>query len=110
MNIILRTLPNLQIIDGGHLAINDSFQTIENHMESLKADPNACITPPIEPWISEKDVAMGRKDLSDFDLLISSSKVLSATNESLTKVQDILKEDCTHLLRKAQATLSKCST
>lgn len=110
MNIILRTLPNLQIIDGGHLAINDSFQTIENHMESLKADPNACVTPPIEPWITEKDVALGRKDPGDFEAIVNSSKAFGAVNDSLSKIQDILREDCSHLLRKAQTTLSKCSS
>ena len=109
MNVILRTLPHLQIIDGGHLAINDSFQTIESHMDALKADPNSCVTPPLEPWIAEKDVALARKDPGDFESIVNSSKALNAVNDSLNKIQDILREDCSHLLRKAQTTISKAS-
>ncbi len=78
-------------------------------MESLKPDARACKTPPLEPWITEKDLAKagGKQENSDVDSIISGSRAFSDVLETHSKVSDMLNEECAHLLRKAQTALSK---
>jgi hypothetical protein len=137
MTVINRVLPDLQIIDGeqsvllcllmslfdccftdnmiqftgGHQMINDSFRTMEQHMDSLQPDSRACKTPPLDFWITEKDIALLSKDSSgtDVDSLIDQSKAYSAVRDVSNKINDMLNEECSHLLRKAQSAITKNS-
>eukprot|EP01034_Spumella_vulgaris_P023297 gene23298-29510_t len=67
-------------ISRGHQTINESFLNMEQHMESLQPDSRACKTPPLDFWITEKDIAQLSKDSSgtDVDSLIDQSKAYSA--------------------------------
>jgi hypothetical protein len=91
--------------------INDSFRSMEQHMDTLQPDSRACKTPPLDFWITEKDIALLSKDSSgtDVDSLIDQSKAYSAVRDASNKINDMLNEECSHLLRKAQSAITKNS-
>ncbi len=76
-------------------------------MEALQPDPRACKTPPLEFWITEKELAKMSKDTGDIVTVISNSKSYSAVVDTETKINEMLNEECSHLLRKAQAAIAK---
>ncbi len=89
------------------MAISESFLSIEEHMGNLQPEARACKTPPLEHWILDKDTAVAHKNFDDVDSLIAASKVFNEVLEAQTQVNNMLNEECAHLLRKAQTTLSK---
>eukprot|EP01031_Cornospumella_fuschlensis_P030941 gene30941-37397_t len=102
--VILSSLPSLQILDGGHISIREAFGSIEDELSKLKPDPSICASPPPEPWFSAQDL--------DLDHVLTNKKSSSTGNSSAVaelenKINDILTEDCSHLLRKATQALSK---
>ncbi|RYH21680.1 hypothetical protein EON65_20255 [archaeon] len=104
--VILSSLPSLQLLDGGHIHIREAFGTIEDELAKLRPDPSICSSPPLEPWFSSQEL--------DIDNIHTGKKSSSATNsngvlELENKINDILLEDCSHLLRKATQALSKAT-
>lgn len=97
---VMAYLPSLDVLDGGHVQIREAFGTIEDELAKLRPDPTICATPPSEPWFSAAD-------LSDGDVISAKAKASMESIAQLEKtIEDMLREDCGHLLRKAQAKAS----
>lgn len=99
---MMSNLPNLLVLDGGHVKVRDAFGSIEDDLEKLRPDPSLCATPPPEPWFGEKDL--------DVEAPGKRSKALSTLEETENTINTMLGEDCAHLLRKATQALSKAGT
>ncbi len=56
MTVVLRKLPQIKILDGGHIGLIDASSNLEAYIEKLKASPAASEPLPIEPWWTELDV------------------------------------------------------
>ena len=107
---ILQNLPNLEILDGGHVKIHQSFARIQEAIAKVKPDASYCHTPPSEPWFTAKDKdPRDAFDESDVDSIINKTKSLNTVVELQKKMNDMLSEDCSHLVRKAQAAITKAS-
>ncbi len=122
---ITSILPNLQILDGkfacgltkfvkkhlgGHVNITAAFRAMEEQITKLSADPNSCPTPPSEPWFTQKELYLaGAGDAGDIDCVISNTKSFAVALDTQEKISDMLKEECSHLLRKSSTSLSKAS-
>jgi hypothetical protein len=78
-------------------------------MESIVPDSSSLKTPPSEPWFSEEDLALNDLDESNETLNGQVTKVdpFSVVKHSFDQTSDILAEECSHLLRKAQTAISK---
>ena len=81
-------------------------------MNSVVPDSNSLKTPPSEPWFSEEDIALN--DLDDSlendgtqDGNVTKIKPFSVVKSTFDQTSDILAEECSHLLRKAQTAMSK---
>jgi hypothetical protein len=77
-------------------------------MTMLRPDPQASVTPPCEPWLDKSDslFASADPDLTDCASYIESSVVFVPALNSLNKINDMISEDCGHLLRKAQKSIN----
>lgn len=105
---VLTAVPSLLLMDGGHVQIHEAFGSIEDELAKLRPDPSICKTPPSEPWFTAADLAVS--DPLDTNAVSgSSSKSLKAVLEQEKTIQNMLNEDCSHLLRKAQAALTRTS-
>ena len=81
-------------------------------MELVVPDSAALKTPPSEPWFEEEDRAFFDVSEGDDGSTITNEDVtrinpFSSVQESFNRTSDILAEDCSHLLRKAQAAITK---
>lgn len=108
INTVIRILPQLQIIDGGHVEIKEAFMSLDDQIDLLRPDPGASATPPSEPWFDQKDkeFACSTAEINGSEY-VESSRLLAPALESFHKVADILNEECSHVLRKAQGTINK---
>ncbi len=90
--------------------ITAAFQGMEDQIDKLSADLNCCPTPPCEPWFSAKDLLFGGYgEAEDVETIINTSRTFAITLDSQSKISDILKEECSHLLRKSSTALTKAS-
>jgi hypothetical protein len=82
--------------------------SIEQQMASLQPDPLLCVTPPLSPWLLPLEEALAAAGgSSPEDKGLAAGKVFAKAVLSHDNVQDILAEECAHLLRKAQSAISK---
>lgn len=72
---------------------------------SAETDSAASIAP--EPWFTAKDLNSVIDPSIDIDRYIKTNKVFEGTLEAQNVIHDMLAQDCGHLLRKAQSTLTK---
>ena len=81
---------------------------MEDQLEKLSSGAS-CSTPPSEPWFTQKDLFLPgiTGDDADLEAYINSTKSFAPPLESHQKIADSLKEECSHLLRKAQSAISK---
>lgn len=112
ITIVMRTLPQLEIIDGGHLQVNEAFESLEDHLKTIQADRTAAKTPPLEPWFQadelDAEVNIGTEP-SDLEVFINSSKEFKDVVVAQDRIEEMLREDCAHVMRKAQSAISKAT-
>lgn len=97
-------------VSGGHVQITAAFKAIEEQLNRLSVDPNSCPTPPSEPWFTQKDLHItGIGEGGDIESVINNTKTFAGPLDTQTKINDMLKEECAHLLRKSSAALTKTS-
>eukprot|EP00981_Chlorochromonas_danica_P015101 scaffold10498_cov179-Ochromonas_danica.AAC.3 len=106
---VLTAVPSLLLMDGGHVQIHEAFGSIEDELAKLRPDPSICKTPPSEPWFTAAELAVSDPLDTGATTTGPSSKSLKAVQEQEKTIQNMLSEDCSHLLRKAQAALAKTS-
>ena len=53
--IVLRKLPQLTILDGGHIGLIDASSALESFIEKLKPDPATQVPLPIDPWWDQRE-------------------------------------------------------
>eukprot|EP01040_Poterioochromonas_malhamensis_P000782 gene782-834_t len=106
-SIALTLLPQLEVLDGGHVKIAEAFQIVEDQLEKVQPDPIP--TPPPEPWLTSKDLQIG-SGLEDINTVINNERTFAPLLELESKLNSMLTEDCSHLLRKAQTAISKAMT
>ncbi len=92
---------------GGHVKIAEAFQIVEDQLEKVQPDPIP--TPPPEPWLTSKDLQIG-SGLEDINTVINNERTFAPLLELESKLNSMLTEDCSHLLRKAQTAISKAMT
>lgn len=78
------------------MKVVDAFECLELEINKLKPDPACSEVLIVEPWFSSKDV----------ESTIQNSKVMDSILISEEKISNILSEDSTKLLRKADSILS----
>lgn len=104
------TLSSYMHYEGGHLQVNEAFQSLEEHLKDIQPDREACVTPPLEPWLDaaemQQALAVGSSE-AEVDDFLRSSRIYRDILSSHDQVQDMLGEECSHLLRKAQTSISK---
>lgn len=86
------------------MKIAESFQIVEDQLEKVQPDPIP--SPPPEPWLNSRDLQIG-SGLEDINSVINNEKAFSSLLELESKLNAMLSEDCSHLLRKAQNAISK---
>lgn len=84
---------------------------MEEHLREAEAkgaeeqEITASIAP--EPWYTAEDLNRVMNKSIDIDRYIKNSKIFEATLEAQNVIRDMLAQDCGHLIRKAQSTLTK---
>eukprot|EP01032_Pedospumella_encystans_P013840 gene13840-15916_t len=118
ITIVMRSLPSLQIIDGGHLNITEAFSSLEEHLKLLQPSGEDNKTPPTVPWLdglldADSTGPGGAFEIpasdDDIDHIASGSKQLKPVTEAHQQITDMMNEECAHLLRKAQSAVSKAT-
>mmetsp|Transcript_22278 Transcript_22278/g.37268 ORF Transcript_22278/g.37268 Transcript_22278/m.37268 type:complete len:244 (-) Transcript_22278:28-759(-) len=110
ITIVMRSLPQLQILDGANLQISEAFNSLDQHIAKLTPDPDSCATPPLQPWFDGLlDSGGGKVTDIDVDEEINASKKLKDLTNTHQEIVDMINEDCSHVLRKAQSSLSKAN-
>ncbi|KAJ1437460.1 hypothetical protein B484DRAFT_477390 [Ochromonadaceae sp. CCMP2298] len=104
ITIAQRSLPQLHILDGAHLQICDAFDSLQEHLARIQPDP-ALATPPLQPWLDGLLVDEGEVDV---DALLGDKRFREVAALQ-TGVAEVLGEDCAHLLRRAQAAVTKAN-
>lgn len=107
------------MLTGGHLNVREAFSSLEDHMKLIQPDPSACATPPLQPWFDGliiENNSNGQQEEEDLDAWLVSItgqqqpaqqfKALTTTHQH---IYNIINEDCSHLLRKAQAAVTKAT-
>ena len=110
--------------------ISEAFTTLEDHVKLLQPDPATCVTPPIQPWFdglipssNNNNVEGGGGDANsayapggefhvpateeEVEEVMRSAKQFKEVGAAHQQLCDMLTEDCSHLLRKAQAAQTK---
>lgn len=106
--IIMRTLPNLQLLDGGLVGLIDATNQLEKHLEGLKPQVDDSISKaPLDNWFegtSRGNVGTDDTDGIDQEYALQSCPSIKQTAE---KIEDMLKEESTYLFRLATAAVNK---
>ena len=105
-DMITRTLPSLNILDGGNIDIVKESNNLQKYYDKSKAEVSSQENEPpvLDRWYNIKDL---ENDMDNIDS--SSSGNFNNANAAFNKVQEMLKEDCSMLLRKAQQVSTKCA-
>ncbi len=103
--IVLRALPQLNILDGGHITILDATSALEAFVASVKPDPALSVPLPVEPWWTPDESSVD-SSAAGIENDLNNGAFRSAM-EAHDKVLEILREDTAHLLRKAQSSVLK---
>jgi hypothetical protein len=118
VDIILRALPNLQILDGGHVGIIETYDTLQNHIENIKPDDEYKVDIPPTSWFDSNNVKLapggdGDEDDTGIMEIIQSGlggeklHVFTPVANSYETTMDMLKEDCALILRKSSSVMTK---
>lgn len=90
------------------MKIGEAFQNVEDQLEKVQPDPSLIQTPPPEPWFTPKDLQIS-SGFDDVQTILENEKPFSSILELEEKINSMLSEDCSHLLRKAQSALTKAT-
>lgn len=118
VDIILRALPNLQILDGGHVGIIETYNTLQNHIENIKPDDNYKVDIPAVSWFDSSDIklAPGGDGEDNIMEVIQSGvcgekvNIFAPVAKSYETTMDMLKEDCALIQRKASSVMTKTNS
>lgn len=104
LDMIIRTLPSINIIDGGNIDIIKESNNLRKYYDKSKAEISSQENDPpiLDRWYSIKDLEY------DIDNIDTSSSNFNNANAAFNKAQEMLTEDCSMLLRKAQQASTKC--
>ena len=75
-------------------------------MERIRPDPSLCVTPPIEPWFDLDTLSNQYQDEFD-EASLHESKAFKEVLQTQQQIEDMLREDCSRLMRKSQTLLQK---
>ena len=105
-DMIIRTLPSINIIDGGNIDIIKESNNLQKYYDKSKAEISLQENEPpiLDRWYNIKELEY---DIDNIDATNSSN--FNNVNAAFNKSQEMLTEDCSMLLRKAQQVYSKCT-
>ena len=109
VNVISKDLPQVMVLDGGHIGLVEASEALEQHIASIKPDESIVNSQlPVRNWFGESDVAVpsGVDDCADGAPPAS----IRAAVDTAKQCTSMIGEDCTHLLRTASKAISKAST
>jgi hypothetical protein len=90
------------------------FTTLHEQFDNLQPDPTLCATPPLSPcWIETASTDLEWNESGDIfsdQSIQSKNKAVGKAVATHDQVVAMLAEDCGHLLRIAQSTLSRASS
>lgn len=95
---------------GGHVKVAEAFQIVEDQLEKIKPDTSISVTPPSEPWFPSSELQLGIGSDEEISKSVAKDSKFAALFELESKLNSILSEDSSHLLRKAQSVVSKAMT
>ena len=101
-SLIIQGIPQLQILDGGHVGLIDASEALERHIASIKPEDSVVnLELPIKNWFTADDLKV-----DDIENLKSDSS-LNIVNKSVEETLEMLQEESAHLLRKASGVIAK---
>ena len=105
--VVLKTMPLLQVLDGAMVQLLEACADLEHQMATMKANPDACNTPPTEPWLDGAEL----NAIEDATNQLSSQSVLALQKQqrAAETVQGQLSTECSHLLTKSTAAIQKAA-
>lgn len=109
---VLSALPMLEIFDGSLISIHKSFKKIDDMMTNLKPNDEANTSPPPEPWfdvdeiMADDSAASSSKASKGKKSSKSSSDAISSCLDTHNVLLDMINNESSHLIRKAQTAIS----
>jgi hypothetical protein len=101
-SLIIQGIPQLQILDGGHVGLIDASEALERHIASIKPDDSVVnMELPVKNWFTVDDLKVD--DLEN----VKSDSSLNTVNKAVEETLEMLQEESGHLLRKASGVISK---
>lgn len=91
---------------GGHIGLIEATTTLDDMLNSISADETTKTPLPVEKWFDSNECDIDTSS-SSIDHDIHTVDCFVAVNDFSEKIMDVLKEDCSHLLRKAQQAIGK---
>jgi hypothetical protein len=99
-------LPQLEILDGGHVRVMEAFQIVESQLEKAQSQQLSSLPePPTEPWLSNKDLQVE----DNVDTILATEKPFVPLLDLEKQINAMLSEDCSMLLRKGQTAVQKAT-
>lgn len=117
---VQRMLPNLQVLDGGHLLIFDAAQAFTAYINNIM--PNDALIDEVisknscSSWYSNEDLLIENGDgdmardengIRPFHCKAHTLEALDRLEEDIVQIETIVDRDSVHLLRKAGVTINK---
>lgn len=126
---VMRVLPALQILDGGHLMMVDCSNRFSEYLETIRPSESACKTPPAQPWLKPQDLLIEgdalpqppspvkdadpsrpvASEVRPFHCKEHTMEALNLLENEIGKINEIIDEDSGLLLRKAATIIAKAN-
>jgi len=104
--IVLRTIPDLNILDGGLVGLIDASDQLQKHLENLKPKVDeADLNPTLENWFEEEMNGNGATEDNIDDGYLQEK--FPDVKESAERVNDMLREESAYILRQATSAINK---
>ena len=109
VNRMSRDLPQLVVLDGGHIGLVEASEALEQHIANIKPDESILNSQlPTRSWFAEIELEVP-STVDDTNGAPATSSIKGAVDVA-EQCTHMISEECTHLLRNASKAISKAST